>query len=363
MKSRFQTLLSVIMFSIVAVSANPIMPVIISEVQVTQPSQWKIELSRLVLPSCGATDSCTTDAVTLRTSRYPDTFHLRLALTKTQSFAIVSPESIIGPVPLHAVEMQKGDTVYIAVSGTTTIFTDKVLISYVGSDSSMCLCSQNYFTMTNTPTLGASNIFPTNQIAVYILSRTDSMPIVNSMPALGLYIQGMGVCPVLYTNLRATPLMVNPSSCGGVNYWIMDRSCGPTYGKIVYNYNPGALSHSDTIFITPPVEVNKSNYLRKELSVVSLSVLKTTSSFVFIINNNRDFKGSAQLYITTATGRMVKDFSIRLAGSGTYSIHWDNTNFRGRNLNDGVYFAALSLNGQTASKKFVVSGSRRLNEK
>lgn len=369
MKPAYRLLWLVVFYSAIKISANPIAPICINEIQVVSPTNWQIELTKSFIPSCGNSDTCVSTTLALKTNRYPDTFHLNLKTTKTQTFVIVTPKSIVSPILQSGLQIGMGDTVFLLAPISDSIYTvGHVIVSCVGKDSSLCACSWGYFVKTNTPTIGSVNIFPFNTVNVYILSSTDSLPVyTEGTNKFGLYSQWDAIsCPSIFHNLPIAPLVLGITQCQSISYYIGVTPCGlggKTYARLNISYIPGAPSKNDTIFVDYPsnaslhVGISTEN-LRKVPFTPSMSVISLPSSLMFLIKDMKNNTCTGQLRIMTVNGRVVREHIFTIDKDGTYSFNWDKTDSKGRNVKTGLYFAVFSFNGNKISNKFTLHDSK-----
>lgn len=321
--------------------ANPVIPIIISEIQVISPTSWFIELDLREYRNI--------KSATIKTNRYNKNFTVNFE--ESNGFAVITSDSIKDTI----IEIKIGDTISISLPMNQN-FRDEIVISQIGALSSACACEHNRFVTVDNPTIGSANIFPKKTVTVYVLSKVDSLPV----QGLGLYVIDMEryVTPHLEKELPAGPFDVNPEPCEEVYYYIMDKL--NNYGVLSYNFYD-ELPDTDTVYIYPTnIQDIKNKEKQKKFS--ALSVVNTSKSMLFIIKENQNLSGAAQLRITTATGALVKEIKVNLSGSGTYSVNWNRTDSRGKVLSDGIYFAALTADEKKVTTKFTIcnnlSGSK-----
>lgn len=349
MISRIKNLLPVICLLCFKAFTNPLPSTLISEIQVETPQKWKIELNRWFL-SNEQSEGGGVYNVKLITSRYPDTFSIRLKLETTDQFPVIVPDSIKkSSSKPTVVEMQIGDTVKVGQS----FFDIFVIIRHIGADSSLCVCKYGWFVSSDTPSIGAENRIPNKSVTVLVLSNKDTLPV----PGLGLYLSDeFHVAPYHFRDVPQGPFSLTVTACEGLRYSIRTKNLH-SFGEIHYSYSP-LLPDTDTVFVDP-VSIKEMHTKAVKSNAKMLTVVNSERSLIFVIRNEQTMAGSGKIRITTVSGKLIQEIAVNVAQTGTSTIAWNKTDSNNRFLSGGIYLATLTVNGRSVTEKFTLGGSFR----
>lgn len=325
------------------IASNPMSFSIISEMQVISPTNWAIELN-LPFPFH---DSGT---VSLTSNRYVDTFLVSRVKTHTYSkvtygvLDLLLPDSVTPTSTGYKFEIHKGDTVTVIFdTHDEGSWKERMFVSYLGEDSTICRCQGNTF-LSGTPTIGSDNVLPRPvHKTLYVLSEKDSLP----LSGIKLY-KSHDPDSVIQETRSDGSLDVDINACGQPSFDLKDTSRDISY-LLIFPYVQ-VENDTDTLYMIMP-ETNTRAIGYKKVPF-SLSLVKTTSRMLFIVNGVTGISLAAQLRITTISGRLVKEVRPEMKEEGTYSISWDRTNSKGERLRRGVYFANLQIGSYSLTKKF-----------
>ncbi|MFP4415659.1 MAG: T9SS type A sorting domain-containing protein [Chitinispirillaceae bacterium] len=361
MKSFHNSAILAVCLFVYGLSANPRPPInTVSEVQVIDPSHWSIEIllvEELATWAGSEPNSNNFFHIGLISDRYTDTTIVTSSSFADNRFVFIS-DSIKPP---EVFEIQRGDLLKVMlldqglfeIDSIDVLFSEDIMIDYVGSDSSMCLCGDNSYRVSGTPTIGASNIFDSNEKILYVLSSEDSLPVTG----LGLYIPkyGYGICDSLYQEISeqgTVSFSVGP--CQSNTFAINDRaSCfdNPVMETVTYEYQEGALPQTDTVYLTTSAAVVSDH---TEQNYEKLHIMNTPTHSIIIVNSSSNTYGPAECRIYNASGQMVKKLTTTMKGPGTYSISWDRADSRGKDVGAGTYFMRFKGKNISFAKRFIL---------
>jgi hypothetical protein len=335
-------------FFVFDLSANPTpQPAIISELKVTTPTNWQLELIGEI--------PVREFKVILKSNRYNDTFLITNPIDDylKATFPVISSDSVLPATSVKKLDLQDGDSLVVILKPkgnlVLTEYSECIVVSSTGPDSSQCRCPK-FVDFKAASTMGLENFVPSNQKTIRILSSKDSLPVAG----LGLYEnRRVTQCPEFTLPVTDEGLATFLVSVCDKFRWIdiKNSECGPLFKLARFDYVLGALPDTQTFYIDLTT-VKTLNIPEK--SNGNISVISTSAQILFVIKGIKGISELKNLHINTLSGKKVKEIPVNITQSGTYTVGWDRTDSKGKHLSGGIYLAKLEMNGCPVSKRFVL---------
>lgn len=105
----------------------------------------------------------------------------------------------------------------------------------------------------------------------------------------------------------------------------------------------------------PPTSVNKqqSGAEKKAPAVRLLSPSKSNGNLLVIKVADQSLSGEGTCELFSLSGKLIRSLSISFLGTGTYTIAWDGTDHKGRQINAGTYLCRIKIGSELLCRNFI----------